>query len=70
MERFYTRSMLLDLAIILVAAKLAAELCERVNMPAVVGEEDPGPALGETVRYGCPVLAGVEVGGPRLDVEP
>src|SRR5688572_15037868 len=48
-ERFYTRSMLLDLAIILVAAKLAAELCERVNVPAVVGEIVVGILIGPSV---------------------
>ena len=49
MEHFYTRSMLLDLAVILVAAKLAAELCERVNVPAVVGEIVVGIFIGPSV---------------------
>jgi Kef-type K+ transport system membrane component KefB/predicted amino acid-binding ACT domain protein len=41
--------MLLDLAVILVAAKLAAELCERVNVPAVVGEIVVGILIGPSV---------------------
>jgi Kef-type K+ transport system membrane component KefB len=41
--------MLLDLAVILVAAKLAAELCERVKIPAVVGEIVVGIAIGPSV---------------------
>ncbi len=41
--------MLLDLAVILVAAKLAAELCERVRVPAVVGEIVVGIVIGPSV---------------------
>ena len=41
--------MLLDLAVILVAAKLAAELCERVNVPAVVGEIVVGIVIGPSL---------------------
>ncbi len=41
--------MLLDLAVILVAAKLAAELCERVNVPAVVGEIVVGILIGPSL---------------------
>ena len=31
-------SVLLDILIVLVAAKVAAEIAERINVPAVVGE--------------------------------
>src|SRR5262245_378782 len=41
--------MLLDLAVILIAAKLAAELCERVNVPAVVGEIVIGIVIGPSL---------------------
>ena len=41
--------MLLDLAVILIAAKLAAELCERVSVPAVVGEIVVGILIGPSV---------------------
>lgn len=41
--------MLLDLAVILVAAKLAAELCERVKVPAVVGEIVVGILIGPSM---------------------
>jgi len=66
-ERFYTRSMLLDLAIILVAAKLAAELCERVNVPAVVGEIVVGIVIGPSVlgwipAHSEPIIALAELG--------
>ena len=67
MERFYTRSMLLDLAVILVAAKLAAELCERVNVPAVVGEIVVGIVIGPSVlgwipAHSEPIVALAELG--------
>lgn len=41
--------MLLDLAVILVAAKLAAELCERISVPAVVGEIVVGITIGPSL---------------------
>ena len=41
--------MLLDLAVILVAAKLAAELCERIRVPAVVGEIVVGMLIGPSL---------------------
>jgi Na+:H+ antiporter len=41
--------MLLDVAVILVAAKLAAELCERVHVPAVVGEIAVGILIGPSL---------------------
>ena len=40
---------LLDLAIVLVVAKVAAELAERVRVPAVLGEIIAGLALGPSV---------------------
>ena len=38
--------LLLDLLIVLVAAKLAAEIAERLNLPAVLGEIVAGVAIG------------------------
>ena len=43
---------LLDILIVLVAAKVAAELMERINVPAVVGE----------------ILAGILIGPSGLDL--
>ena len=43
---------LLDILIVLVAAKVAAELMERINIPAVVGE----------------ILAGILIGPSALDL--
>jgi Kef-type K+ transport system membrane component KefB/predicted amino acid-binding ACT domain protein len=40
---------LLDVAVILVAAKVAAELCERLKVPAVVGEIVAGLLIGPSV---------------------
>jgi Kef-type K+ transport system membrane component KefB len=40
---------LLQLAVILLAAKLAAELCERINVPAVVGEILIGIVIGPSL---------------------
>ena len=41
--------MLLELAAVLIVAKLAAELCERVNVPAVVGEIVAGIIIGPSL---------------------
>lgn len=41
--------MLADIAMILVAAKLAAELCERIRVPAVVGEIVVGILIGPSL---------------------
>ena len=41
--------MLLDIAVILLAAKVAAELCERVRVPAVVGEILVGVLIGPSL---------------------
>ncbi|CAN5663121.1 hypothetical protein BH24ACT5_BH24ACT5_05070 [soil metagenome] len=58
--------MLADIALILVAAKLAAELCERVNVPAVVGEIVVGIVIGPSllgwVDHSEPVTALAELG--------
>ena len=46
---------LLDILIVLVAAKLAAEIAERINVPAVVGEIVAGVhhrAVGPRLRRG------------------
>ena len=40
---------LLDILIVLVAAKVAAELAERINIPAVVGEILAGILIGPSV---------------------
>jgi Kef-type K+ transport system membrane component KefB len=40
---------LLDILVVLIAAKLAAEIAERVNMPAVVGEIIAGVVVGPSV---------------------
>jgi len=40
---------LLDILVVLIAAKLAAEIAERVNMPAVVGEMIAGVVVGPSV---------------------
>ena len=40
---------LLDILIVLVAAKLAAEIAERINVPAVVGEIVAGVIIGPSV---------------------
>jgi Kef-type K+ transport system membrane component KefB len=45
---------LLDLAVILLAAKLAAELCERVNVPPVVGEILVGIVIGPSLLGWAP----------------
>jgi Na+:H+ antiporter len=59
--------MLLDLAVILVAAKLAAELCERISVPAVVGEIVVGILIGPSLlgwvpADSAPVVALAELG--------
>lgn len=58
--------MLADIALILVAAKLAAELCERVKVPAVVGEIVVGIVIGPSllgwVDHSEPVTALAELG--------
>ena len=59
--------MLADLALILVAAKLAAEACERVRVPAVVGEIVVGVLIGPSllgwvVADSEPVIALAELG--------
>ena len=41
--------MLLDIAVILLAAKVAAELCERIRVPAVVGEIVVGIVIGQSM---------------------
>src|SRR6187402_159697 len=51
--------LLLDLLIVLVAAKLAAEVAERVRLPAVLGEIVAGIVIGPSV------LGLVELGGER-----
>ncbi len=51
--------LLLDLLIVLVAAKVAAELAERVKVPAVLGEIVAGILIGPSV------LGLVELGGER-----
>lgn len=52
---------LTDILVVLVAAKLAAEVAERVNMPAVVGEIAAGLLIG-------PSLLGIVEGGEVLRV--
>jgi sodium/hydrogen exchanger family protein len=59
--------MLLDLAVILIAAKLAAELCERISVPAVVGEIVAGILIGPSLlgwvpAHSEPVVALAELG--------
>ncbi|MDP9463285.1 MAG: cation:proton antiporter, partial [Actinomycetota bacterium] len=59
--------MLADLALILLAAKLAAEACERVRVPAVVGEILVGVLIGPSLLGWVaadsePVLALAELG--------
>lgn len=46
--------MLLDIAVILVAAKIAAELCERIKVPAVVGEIVVGILIGPSMLAWLP----------------
>ena len=43
------RCVLLDILIVLVAAKVAAELAERIGIPAVVGEILAGILIGPSV---------------------
>src|SRR5262245_3493018 len=40
---------LLDILVVLIAAKVAAEIAERVNVPAVVGEIVAGVIVGPSV---------------------
>src|SRR5438876_202943 len=40
---------LLDILVVLIAAKLAAEIAERINIPAVVGEIVAGVIVGPSV---------------------
>src|SRR5262245_29263492 len=42
-------AILLDILVVLLAAKIAAELCERINVPAVVGEIAVGVVIGPSV---------------------
>lgn len=56
-----TESVLLQILMVFVAAKLAAEAAERIRVPAVVGEIIAGIALG-------PSAAGLVTGGPVLRV--
>ena len=63
----YDRPVLVDVAMILVAAKLAAELCERVRVPAVVGEIAVGIVIGPSLlgwipAHSEPVAAIAELG--------
>jgi Kef-type K+ transport system membrane component KefB len=51
--------LLLDLLVVLVAAKLAAEVCDRIRVPAVLGEILAGILIGPSV------LHLVELGGDR-----
>ena len=62
--------LLLDLLIVLVAAKLAAELAERLRVAAVLGEIAAGVLLGPSV-FGLVETAGdgdlpCGIGGARL----
>lgn len=59
--------MLLDIAVILLAAKVAAELCERIRVPAVVGEIVVGVLIGPSLlgwipSHSEPVSALAELG--------
>ena len=42
-------TVLLDILVVLVAAKLAAEIAERINVPAVVGEIVAGAVIGPSI---------------------
>ena len=42
-------SVLLDILVVLIAAKLAAEVAERINVPAVVGEIVAGVIIGPSI---------------------
>ena len=42
-------SVLLDILVVLIAAKLAAEIAERINVPAVVGEIVAGVIIGPSI---------------------
>ena len=42
-------TILLDILVVLVAAKLAAEIAERINVPAVVGEIVAGVVIGPSI---------------------
>ena len=42
-------AVLFDILIVLVAAKVAAELADRIGIPAVVGEMSPGMLVGPSV---------------------
>src|SRR4051794_30162286 len=42
-------SVLLDILVVLIAAKLAAEVAERINVPAVVGEIVAGVVIGPSI---------------------
>jgi Kef-type K+ transport system membrane component KefB len=52
-------TVLVALAFVLVAAKLAGELVERIGQPAVLGELLVGIALGNAVLFGGPDTAGL-----------
>ena len=52
-------TVLLTLAFVLVAAKLAGELLERLGQPAVLGELLVGICLGNLARLGGPAVTGV-----------
>ncbi len=59
--------MLLELAAVLIVAKLAAELCERVNVPAVVGEIVAGIIIGPSLlgwipAHSEPIIVLAELG--------
>src|SRR5262245_45442797 len=59
MESVDLARLLLDLLVVIAAAKLAAEIAERVGVPAVLGEIAAGILVGPSV-FGL-----VEVGGDR-----
>src|SRR5438552_8032250 len=42
-------TVLLDILVVLIAAKLAAEIAERINVPAVVGEIVAGVIIGPSI---------------------
>ena len=63
----YNPNVLLDIAVILLAAKVAAELCERIRVPAVVGEIIVGILIGQSLlgwipSHSEPVAALAELG--------
>ena len=57
-------TVLLSLALVVVGAKLAGELVERLGLPAIVGELTLGILLGNLALMGGPDISGLPMATP------